>query len=295
MLTVCMVALIGAPRCVSTVLAGRRARLQLCGDRARTVARPTSTPLSTSVPASAGAVVQPIGWSAGPDQVELRQVSRSDALQPDRRAPTGGAAVTEEAVRGRPARRGRPRAGRQHRRPRHGHGIRVGDGGDVAVEVALTVAGCPLRTQIESDVVTHVGAVPGVRTVSVDTGVDGRRPAEGGHGPGPAAGPETRPRSPTSPTPPGCSPSPRARAGSGKSSVTVNLAVALARRGLTVGVLDADIWGFSVPRLLGMDGDVEARDKKMVPLERTRRRRDAAGALHGLPGRRGAAPSCGGG
>jgi ATP-binding protein involved in chromosome partitioning len=57
------------------------------------------------------------------------------------------------------------------------------------------------------------------------------------------------------------------KGGVGKSSVTVNLAVALARRGLTVGVLDADIWGFSVPRLLGMQGDVEARDKKMVPLE----------------------------
>jgi ATP-binding protein involved in chromosome partitioning len=42
----------------------------------------------------------------------------------------------------------------------------------------------------------------------------------------------------------------------------------MARRGLTVGVLDADIWGFSVPRLLGMQGEVEARDKKMVPLER---------------------------
>ncbi len=55
----------------------------------------------------------------------------------------------------------------------------------------------------------------------------------------------------------------------GKSSVTVNLAVALARRGLTVGVLDADIWGFSVPRLLGMQGEIEAREKKMVPLERT--------------------------
>ena len=58
------------------------------------------------------------------------------------------------------------------------------------------------------------------------------------------------------------------KGGVGKSSVTVNLAVALARRGLTVGVLDADIWGFSVPRLLGMTGEVEARDKKMVPLER---------------------------
>jgi len=48
----------------------------------------------------------------------------------------------------------------------------------------------------------------------------------------------------------------------------VNLAVALAARGLVVGILDADIWGFSVPRLLGMEGDVEARQGKMVPLER---------------------------
>ena len=57
------------------------------------------------------------------------------------------------------------------------------------------------------------------------------------------------------------------KGGVGKSSVTVNLAVALASRGLTVGVLDADIWGFSVPRLLGMEGDIEARAGKMVPLE----------------------------
>ena len=48
------------------------------------------------------------------------------------------------------------------------------------------------------------------------------------------------------------------KGGVGKSSVTVNLAVALASRGLIVGILDADIWGFSVPRLLGMEGDVEA-------------------------------------
>jgi ATP-binding protein involved in chromosome partitioning len=59
------------------------------------------------------------------------------------------------------------------------------------------------------------------------------------------------------------------KGGVGKSSVTVNLAVALAARGLVVGVLDADIWGFSVPRLLGMEGDVEARQGKMVPLERS--------------------------
>jgi len=58
------------------------------------------------------------------------------------------------------------------------------------------------------------------------------------------------------------------KGGVGKSSVTVNLAVALARRGLTVGLLDADIWGFSVPRLLGMQGELRAEAKKIVPLER---------------------------
>src|SRR6202035_761409 len=61
------------------------------------------------------------------------------------------------------------------------------------------------------------------------------------------------------------------KGGVGKSSVTVNLAVALAQRGLVVGLLDADIWGFSVPRLLGMEsgvGGVEARGGKMIPLEK---------------------------
>ena len=58
------------------------------------------------------------------------------------------------------------------------------------------------------------------------------------------------------------------KGGVGKSSVTVNLAVALARRGLVVGLLDADIWGFSVPRLLGMQGELTAEGKKIVPLEK---------------------------
>ena len=132
--------------------------------------------------------------------------------------------------------------------------------------MALTVAGCPLRTQIQSDVETHVGALPGVRSVLVTTGVmdDGQRKAvmaraEAGPGPGPGTDiPDTARVIAIA----------SGKGGVGKSSVTVNLAVAMARRGLTVGVLDADIWGFSVPRLLGMTGEVEARDKKMVPLER---------------------------
>ena len=136
----------------------------------------------------------------------------------------------------------------------------------VEVEVALTVAGCPLRGQITRDVETHVGALPGVTSVSVTTGVmdAGQRSAVMARArllardPAPDTDiPETtRVLAIAS-----------GKGGVGKSSVTVNLAVALARRGLTVGVLDADIWGFSIPRLLGMSGDVEARDKKMVPLE----------------------------
>ncbi len=59
------------------------------------------------------------------------------------------------------------------------------------------------------------------------------------------------------------------KGGVGKSSVTVNLAAALAARGLTVGVLDADIWGFSVPRMLGVDGRLGGADGKIHPNEVT--------------------------
>ncbi|HEY1733628.1 MAG TPA: P-loop NTPase [Acidimicrobiales bacterium] len=139
--------------------------------------------------------------------------------------------------------------------------------GTVDVEVALTVAGCPLRGQIERDVRGRLAGVPGVTAVELSIGE--MDPAE-------KAGVMSRARWKAREDAPPTAVPPTARilavasgkGGVGKSSVTVNLAVALARRGLTVGVLDADIWGFSVPRLLGMDGGVEAREGKMVPLER---------------------------
>jgi ATP-binding protein involved in chromosome partitioning len=145
--------------------------------------------------------------------------------------------------------------------------IRLPGAGSVEVEVALTIAGCPLRNQIRSDVETHVGALSGVETVTTSTGVmDAEqrkavmaRARLAARNPAPATDiPDTARVIAIA----------SGKGGVGKSSVTVNLAVAMARRGLTVGVLDADIWGFSIPRLLGMQGEVESRGKKMVPLER---------------------------
>ncbi len=144
--------------------------------------------------------------------------------------------------------------------------VRSDTDGSVHVEVALTVAGCPLRTQIQSDVETHVGALPGVRSVSVTTGVmdAGQRKVVMARARQLAQDPAPVTDIPDTARVIAIA---SGKGGVGKSSVTVNLAVAMARRGLTVGVLDADIWGFSVPRLLGMTGEVEAREKKM-PLER---------------------------
>ena len=135
------------------------------------------------------------------------------------------------------------------------------------VDVALTVASCPMRDQIERDVVSHVGSLEWVRSVEVQVAtMDAEERAAvmararwkaREEAPETAVAARTRVLAIAS-----------GKGGVGKSSVTVNLAVALAARGLQVGILDADIWGFSVPRLLGMEGEVEARDGKMVPLER---------------------------
>ena len=136
----------------------------------------------------------------------------------------------------------------------------------VVVGVALTIAGCPLRAQLDRDVRGRLAGLPGVTSVEVRMSEMDRAQREQvmararwkarEDAPDTAVAPDTRVLAVAS-----------GKGGVGKSSVTVNLAVALARRGLTVGVLDADIWGFSVPRLLGMEGDVEARQGKMVPLE----------------------------
>ncbi|MGO9857112.1 MAG: Mrp/NBP35 family ATP-binding protein [Acidimicrobiales bacterium] len=139
-------------------------------------------------------------------------------------------------------------------------------GGHVTVDVALTIAACPLRTQIERDVRGHAAALPWVCEVEVRVA---SMDAEERAAVMARARWKAREDAPDTAVPVSARVLAIAsgKGGVGMSSVTVNLAVALARRGLTVGILDADIWGFSVPRLLGMEGDVEARQGKMVPLE----------------------------
>ena len=149
--------------------------------------------------------------------------------------------------------------------------------GTVSVLVALTVAGCPLRNEIQNRVNSALLAVDGVTGISLDFTVmtddereDLRRRLHGnGHGhahgqpQGHAEGraiPFAQPGSRTRPLLISSG-----KGGVGKSSVTTNLAVALAARGHSVGVVDADIYGFSVPRMLGADRDPVVIDEMLLP------------------------------
>jgi ATP-binding protein involved in chromosome partitioning len=150
-------------------------------------------------------------------------------------------------------------------------------GGRVAVQVALTVAGCPLRSEITTRVTGAVRELPGVDDVDLDFTVmtDEERTAlrERLHGdPASTAGSQHAHGHAEGRAIPFADPSSRTRVllvasgkgGVGKSSVTVNLAVALAQRGKRVAVVDADVWGFSVPPMLGIDRPPTVIDGKML-------------------------------
>ncbi|GEL18597.1 Mrp/NBP35 family ATP-binding protein [Pseudonocardia asaccharolytica] len=129
--------------------------------------------------------------------------------------------------------------------------VTVSPDGVAHVGVYLTVAGCPMRETITSRVTTAVSAVPGVRAVEVDLDVmsDEQRTALRRSLRGDVEEPVIPFAQPGSLTRVYCVAS--GKGGVGKSSVTVNLAAAMAARGLHVGVVDADIYGHSVPRMLG--------------------------------------------
>jgi len=150
--------------------------------------------------------------------------------------------------------------------------VDVSPEGDVRVTVKLTIAGCPLRAEITRDVERRLQPHPGVRSVTVDWG---EMTSEERSEVMTKARWAAREQAPATEIPGGARVLAIAsgKGGVGKSSVTVNLAASLAARGLTVGVLDADIWGYSVPRMLGATGrlaGVKAEDGtgKILPLEK---------------------------
>ena len=138
----------------------------------------------------------------------------------------------------------------------------VVDGAAVTVTIALTVAGCPLRSSFQEQVGRHVGAVPGVASVQLEFDVmspeekaalsarlRGGRPEKGI-----SLDPGTRVVAIAS-----------GKGGVGKSTLTASLAAALAEQGQRVGVLDADIYGHSIPHMLGIHQRPVVVDKMIVP------------------------------
>ena len=143
--------------------------------------------------------------------------------------------------------------------------VSVDDSGLAAVTILLTISGCPLKETLTRDTTAALLAVEGVTNVDVTLGVmsveqrtELRTNLRGG-----STEPEIPFAKPSSLTRVYCVAS--GKGGVGKSSVTVNLAVAMAQEGLRVGVVDADVYGFSVPRMLGTDQRPTQVDDMILP------------------------------
>jgi ATP-binding protein involved in chromosome partitioning len=154
------------------------------------------------------------------------------------------------------------------------------EGSQVAVTVALTIAGCPLRNEITRRVDEAVTALDGVDTLELDFTVmtdDERATLRSKlHGdPAATAGSQEAHGHAEGRSIPFADPSSTTRVllvasgkgGVGKSSVSTNLAVALAARGKDVAIVDADVWGFSIPRMLGVEHPPVVIDSMLVPPE----------------------------
>ncbi|HEX5696407.1 MAG TPA: P-loop NTPase, partial [Acidimicrobiia bacterium] len=141
-------------------------------------------------------------------------------------------------------------------------------GSTVDIGLALTIAECPMRNQIESDTLRRVQSMAGVEQVNVRTTAMTKKQRAGL-----MSVARTKARENAEPTQ--VSPTTRViaigsgKGGVGKSSISVNIAVAMAASGFRVGLLDADIWGFSTPRMLGVDERLVASDetKLIIPVE----------------------------
>ncbi|HEX2421357.1 MAG TPA: Mrp/NBP35 family ATP-binding protein [Acidimicrobiia bacterium] len=140
--------------------------------------------------------------------------------------------------------------------------------GRVEIGLALTVAQCPMRSYLEGETSRKVASLPGVSDVRVKTTAMTREQRANLMSGARLRARENAHRTKVHPTTRVVAIS-SGKGGVGKSTVAVNLAVALARSGFEVGLLDADIWGFSVPRMIGSEERLAADDetKLIIPAE----------------------------
>ena len=146
--------------------------------------------------------------------------------------------------------------------------VEVDAAGRASIGILLTVAACPLRDKLREDITAAVAAVPGISAVEIDFGAMTAEQRQ-------ALQATLRGPADAEPVIPFAQPGSRTRVyavasgkgGVGKSSVTVNLAAALAARGLSVGVIDADIYGHSVPRMLGITARPTQVEDMIMPPE----------------------------
>jgi ATP-binding protein involved in chromosome partitioning len=142
-------------------------------------------------------------------------------------------------------------------------GATVEPDGFVRISILLTTSGCPLRAEIQREVRAKVDALPGVTGVRIDWGeLNAEQKAETMARARKAMA--ERPETTAVPLTTKILLVSSGKGGVGKSSVTVNLAASLAARGYGVGLLDADIWGFSVPRMLGIDDRLGADEEGRI-------------------------------
>jgi len=136
---------------------------------------------------------------------------------------------------------------------------------DVYIKLALTIADCPMRNQIETEIERKLLLLENIDSVEITTTAMNQKDRT-------AVMEKARKKARENAQPTNINPRTRVvaigsgKGGVGKSTLSANIALGLSEAGFKTGLLDADIWGFSIPRLLGITGRIEANEnKKMVP------------------------------